>query len=1244
MTQGQSLISAQKSSASTAGRVTDFQAIRIKVASPDDVLAWSYGEVTKPETINYRTRRPEKDGLFSERIFGPTKDYECYCGKYKRIRYKGVICDKCGVEVTRSIVRRERMGHIMLAAPVTHIWFLRSVPSRIGAMLDISLPHLERVIYYAGFIITRVDEEAKKRVLEDIEREYRARLKEARKKKDAEKEELKIKEAFRMAQEDVGGIKRLRVLSEAEHDRLSLRYGEIFESETGAEPIKRLLAELDLKKLSRELASELRKSGPPFSKKILRRLRLVRMFIAARIRPEWMFFTALPVLPPDVRPMVQLDGGRFASSDLNDLYRRVINRNNRLKRLIELKAPEVIVRNEKRMLQEAVDALIDNSARRGRGAQLSLGAKRRPLKSLSDMLKGKQGRFRQNLLGKRADYSGRSVIVIGPELSLNQCGMPKRMALEIFKPFVIRELLARELAHNVRGASRLMEDAPPEVWGILEEVIRGKHVLLNRAPTLHRLSVQAFRPVLIEGLAIQIPAMVCQAFNADFDGDQMAVHLPLTEEAQTEAETLMLPGCNLLKPATGDPIVVPTKDIVFGIYWLTREDESSHRAGSTRPKMFASPEEAVLANQNGFVGLRERIFARVKKGGKKGGEELVETTVGRIKFNEILPDDFPFVNQCLTKKSIRDLISQIVHRYGTECANDVLDKMKDLGFEYSTRSGLSFGKDDLVVPNQKAAIVKQAVKEVDGIQRQYNDGLLTNEERRRRVITVWRRVNDDVAALVPKTLDSRGSIYSIIDSGARGTWTQPAQMAGMKGLVANPSGEIIELPVLSSFKEGFNVLEYFISTHGARKGSTDTALRTASAGYLTRRLVDVAQDIVVRLEDCKTRDLAIIRRQDLKATGEALAEKIVGRTAAEAIKAGRKTLVKAGEMIDRETALVVEREEKIQEVAIRTALKCRAKFGVCQKCYGYDLGYNEPVKLGEAVGIVAAQSIGEPGTQLTMRTFHTGGVASVVDITQGLPRVEEIFEARSPRGKAPLAADDGKVVEIVNQGKLRVIRVRHVSVAKTRARANARLRETKRVAEYTVPAGVTIWVKEGDDVKKGQQLSEGNLDICELIKVCGIDAVERYILQEVKKIYQNTGEAINDKHIEIIIRQMFSRVRIKDPGDSSFMTGDIAERSRLFDVNDKLRKAGKTPARAVQLVMGITKVALSTESFLSAASFQETARVLVQAACDGRVDELRGLKENVIIGKLIPAGTGFRGPIHRERRETETPRNAQPEE
>jgi DNA-directed RNA polymerase subunit beta' len=994
---------------------------------------------------------------------------------------------------------------------------------------------------------------------------------------------------------------------------------------------------MDLKKLSQEIVSNLKKQQDQLpNKKLLRRLRLVHSLMLAKIRPEWMLFTVLPVLPPDIRPMVQLDGGRFASSDLNDLYRRVINRNNRLKRLIELKAPEVIIRNEKRMLQEAVDALIDNSSRRGKGAQSSLGAQRRPLKSLADMLKGKQGRFRQNLLGKRVDYSGRSVIVIGPELSLNKCGIPKKMALEIFKPFVIRELLNREILHNVRGASRLIEDAPPEVWGILEEVIRDKYVLLNRAPTLHRLSVQAFQPALIEGLAIQIPAMVCQAFNADFDGDQMAVHLPLTEEAQAEAEALMVPGRNLLKPATGDPIVVPTQDVVLGLYWLTRELPARVERAA---KVFSSPTEALLAYENGWIELREKILVLIFQNGKAKKPETAETTAGRLIFNEILPDGFSFVNQHMTKKSLRELVAKIADRFGSERANQVLDDMKDLGFEYAARSGISWGMDDLTVPAEKKEIVERASREITTIQNQYQEGLLTNDERRRRVIAIWRRANDELAELIPKRLDQRGSVYSIINSGARGTWTQPVQMAGMKGLVNNPAGETIELPVLSSFKEGFNVLEYFISTHGARKGSTDTALRTASAGYLTRRLVDVAQDVVIREVDCKTKGYIVVKKADCKEYGESFAERIAGRAAIDTIKLGRKIIAEPGDFIAIQDALRAEEHPGIKDVKIRAVLRCRSKFGICQKCYGFDLGYNQPVKIGEAVGIVAAQAIGEPGTQLTMRTFHTGGVASVVDITQGLPRVEEIFEARPPRGKAPIAENDGKVVDIVDQGKLRIIKILDDPAANaktTKKKSRAKSIQGKRFAEYAVSAGATLWVKEGDDVKKGQQLTEGNLDLKELLRISGVEAAERYVLQEVKKIYQtHTGEAVNDKHIEIIVRQMFSRVRIKEKGDSRFVVGDVVDKSRFFETNERLRKSKKKPSRAVQLVMGITKVALSTESFLSAASFQETARVLVQAALEARVDELKGLKENVIIGKLIPAGTGFRGPILRSQENSE---------
>ncbi|MBI1975018.1 MAG: DNA-directed RNA polymerase subunit beta', partial [Parcubacteria group bacterium] len=1098
-------------------KVTDFKSLRLRVASPEEILAWSYGEVVKPETINYRTQKPEKDGLFSERIFGPTKDFECYCGKYKRIRYKGVICDKCGVEVTRASVRRERTGHITLAAPVAHIWFLRGVPSRIGLMLDIPLPQVERVIYYAGYIVIHVDESAKKQVLEEVEKEYQQkvkRLKQSAPGKKREHDRKRLEEAFKATKEELAGIRIRKVLTEAEYHRLSLRYGAIFEASTGAEPIRKFLVETDLKALARSLREELREAQLQSRKKIMKRLKLVLSILRATVRPEWFFITVLPVLPPDLRPMVQLDGGRYASSDLNDLYRRVINRNNRLKRLLELRAPDVIIRNEKRMLQEAVDALVDNAARRGQATQTAMAAQRRPLKSLADFLRGKQGRFRQNLLGKRVDYSGRSVIVIGPELKLHECGLPKRMALEVFKPFVIHELLKREIAHNIRGASRMIEETPPEVWAILEEVIQGKYVLLNRAPTLHRLSVQAFQPVLIEGLAIQIPPMVCQAFNADFDGDQMAVHLPLSIEAQGEAYRLMLSARNLLKPANGEPITVPTKDIVLGIYWLMR----LRPGGKGEGKVFSSVEEALVAHEHGVVALQSPIKVVNPKPLKDGKQEIIETSVGRILFNQVLPQGFPYINKDFRKRELHELIGETIQQHGLELTRDILDKLKFLGFEYATKSGLSWGMDDLVVPPEKKKMIEEAEKKVAEIQRQYHEGLLTIDERRKLVIEVWRDVNDAIAKLVPKTLDPLGPVFSIIDSGARGSWSQPSQMAGMKGLVTNPAGEIIELPVKASFKEGFNVLEYFISTHGGRKGAADTALRTASAGYLTRRLVDVAQDVVIREENCGDTKGVVLTRKDTGELGETFAQRIFSRTTMEDIKVGRKVLVRAGEMISRRVANEVDRAG-VEEVRVHAPLTCRTRFGLCMKCYGYDLGHNEPVAVGEAVGIVAAQAIGEPGTQLTMRTFHTGGVASVVDITQGLPRVEEIFEVRPPKGKAPIAEVDGTVLDIVEKGTNRVIRIRAKEGEKVLGRrqkkGRGRASADTRIVEYLLSPQVALWVKKGDRVRQGTQLAEGNLDLKELLIVSGRVATQNYILKEVKKIYNTAGEAIHDKHIEV---------------------------------------------------------------------------------------------------------------------------------
>ena len=1175
----------------------DFDAIKIKLASPDDILAWSHGEVLKPETINYRTQRPEKDGLFSERIFGPTKDWECYCGKYRRARYKGVICDKCGVEVTRSIVRRERLGHIKLAAPVTHIWFLKNVPSKASLFLNVPLSRLERVVYYAAYIITSVHKEHKERTLADLEREFKAR------KKSAAEEGVKIEELKAGMVETKKLIESLeigQVLSEAEYHSFAKRFGDIFEAGSGAEAVRKILVGMDLKELVGRLERELTHLKDSVKEnRVVKRLKLAKSFLENGMRPEWMVLEVLPVLPPDLRPMVALDGGRYATSDLNDLYRRVINRNNRLKKLMELKAPEVIVTNEKRMLQEAVDALIDNSARLG---TQQLSSQRRPLRSLADMLKGKQGRFRQNLLGKRVDYSGRSVIVVGPHLALDECGLPKRMALELFKPFVIQKIIERELAHNIRNSNRLIEQAPPEVWAILEEVIADRKVLLNRAPTLHRLGVQAFKPLLIEDLSIQVPPLVCTAFNADFDGDQMAVHLPLSEEAQTEARELMLSSLNLLKPATGDPIVTPTQDMVLGCYFLTKVREGALGNG----KIFSSREEAFMAFENGVIALNALIIIRIT-------EEKLETSLGRIIFNAALPEDIGFVNQTVTKKDLSRIVGGIINRYGLEVSKRCLDAIKKVGFEYATYSGVSWGMDDLLVPPEKGKILKDTEAEEALVRRQFEEGLLTNEERRERVIELWKKASDYLGKkIVPQALDPHSPVYTIIDSGARGSWSQPAQMMGMKGLVANPQGDTIELPIKSSYKEGFGVLEYFISTHGSRKGLTDTALKTASAGYLTRRLVDVSQDIIIREEDCRTKEGIEIVRTDGLEFGHAFANRLFSRTVLEDVKVGNKILVRAGDIVDRATAKEIE-ASKVTSVKIRSPIICKSLYGVCAACYGYDLGNNAPIKMGQAVGIVAAQSIGEPGTQLTMRTFHIGGVAGI-DITHGLPRVEEIFEVRPPKGKAFLAEEDGAVASIEEKGLMRVIRI--AALAKGKVKGG-------HLSEYVIPRSAWIYVKVGDEVKKGQQLSEGPLDLKELFLLRGRREVERYVVNEVQKIYLSEGASINNKHIEVIVRQMFSRVKVLSAGDADFVQGDVVEKSVFLDANRKVKARGEVPAKAQQLLMGITKVALSTESFLSAASFMETARVLINGAVEAKVDSLRGLKENVIIGRLIPAGTGF---------------------
>ncbi len=1179
-------------------RVTDLESIRIKIASPDNILAWSFGEVTKPETINYRTQRSEKEGLFDERIFGPEKDYECYCGKYRKIRYKGVVCDRCGVEVTKSSVRRERMGHIKLAAPCSHIWFLRGLPSRMGLVLDIPATSLERVIYFASYIITKVNEEEKQKAAQEIEEEFKQKLKG---KSDEEKQDLKG--ARDKAKEELKSFQLMKIISEAEYQNLSLKYGQVFEAGTGAESLRKIFEEVDLKKVLSQVKKSLQDASVQAKRKLLLRLRLVQGMIQSDIRPEWMFLTHLPVLPPDLRPMVQLDGGRYASSDLNDLYRRVINRNNRLKYLLDIGAPDVIVRNEKRMLQEAVDALIDNSMRKGQMTQATTGG-RRLLKSLADMLKGKQGRFRQNLLGKRVDYSGRSVIVVGPSMSLNNVGLPKHMALELFKPFVIQKILERELAFNVRGANRLIEQRTDDVWAILEEVVKDRLVLLNRAPTLHRLGIQAFYPLLVEGEAIRLHPLVCSAYNADFDGDQMAVHVPLSKEAQQEAKDLMLSSQNLLKPATGSPVAGPRQDMVLGCYYLTGSDKE----GGKNQKNFGSAEEAMLAMEAGVVGLREMVKVRLSK--DWGGDDisLIETTVGRIIFNESLPSGFFFVNEQIAAKKMERLVADIIKNYPAKEAPGMLDKIKELGFEYATKSGITWGMDDLRVPPEKEALLVEARKEVEVIDSHFAKGFLSKEERSSKVIEIWQRVKSSIEKLVPKALPENGSVTSIIESGARGSWSQSVQMAGMKGLVINPAGRIIELPVISSFKEGFNVLEYFISTHGARKGTADTALRTSTAGYLTRRLIDVAHDVLVTLPDCKDKGGITAFKDEAEELGQNIALKLVGRISLAEIKG----IVKKGEYIDWEKAQKIGEDEKINEIQIRSPLSCKTVRGLCQRCYGWDMGKNEEIELGSAVGIVAAQSIGEPGTQLTMRTFHTGGVAGGGDITQGLPRVEEIFEGRMPSGKAIISEVDGKVIDISTDG---LVKIQGKDIE-----AKAKKDE---VFEYQIPAKMALWVKNGDLITKGQQLCEGHLDLQEIFALKGKDITSRYIVKEVQSIYSSQGASIHDKHIETIARQMFSRVRIKNSGDTNFTEGEIIERAIFLEENARIKKLGKKEAEITQLLLGISKIALSTDSFLSSASFQETSRVLIKASLEGKEDRLRGLKENVIIGKLIPAGTGY---------------------
>ncbi|RJQ31541.1 DNA-directed RNA polymerase subunit beta' [Candidatus Parcubacteria bacterium] len=1190
-------------------KVTDFESIVLKLASPERILSWSHGEVTKPETINYRTQRPERNGLFCERIFGPEKDFECYCGKYKRIRYKGIVCEKCGVEVTNSIVRRERMGHIALAAPVSHIWFLKGAPSRIGMLLDIKSTDLDKVIYFAGYIITKVIDGEKAAAYKALDVEYKGKLKDVQTKEEKDA----LKSSMLKAKSELDSLVLYRVLTELEYYNLSMKYGEIFEAETGAEAIYNIFRSIDLDDFRKKLEPQLQAATGQDKLKYVARINLLKSMKSAAIRPEWMFLTTLPVIPPSLRPMVALDGGRHATSDLNDLYRRVINRNNRLKKLVEIKAPEVICRNEKRILQEAVDALIDNTMRKGQNLAMAQG-QRRPLKSLAEMLKGKPGRFRQNLLGKRVDYSGRSVIVVGPDLKMSQCGLPKHMALELFRPFVIAELIKREIAYNIRGAGKLIDEKIPEVWAILEEIIKDKRVLLNRAPSLHRLSIQAFQPVLIEGNAIQLHPMVCHAFNADFDGDQMAVHVPLGEEAQAEARDIIASVKNLLKPGSGDPVVDPSQDMVLGCYWLTGVKEGAQGEGN----YYSDPADAILANDFGKTDIRAKIKIQSNEATKYKGEGgFLETTVGRLLFNGILPEDFPYINEELGKKALSKLVAQLIEKYGIDATPDILDKIKEFGFKYATASGISWGYQDVRIPVKKGEILAQAEKEANEIKNQYQEGLLTDSERYNKVIEIWQGAKNKIEELVPGAIDKMGPIYAMISSAARGTLSQLAQMTGMKGLMVNPAGKIIDFPVRSSYKEGLGILEYFITTHGARKGEADTALKTSKAGYLTRRLIDVSHDVVIGEEDCGEKEGITISRKRVESYGKKFSARIFGRT----LVSSAGTL-KKGHLLSVTDAKRLEADPEIEEVKIFSPITCQAKRGICKKCYGYDLGTNKEINIGEAVGIVAAQAVGEPGTQLTMKTFHKGGIAVGGDITMGLPRIEEIFELRNPKNPAVVCDVDGEIIDIesVTEGPEAKTADKVITVLIERETAKGK-EESKK---FYIPFARFITVKKGDKIKQGDVLTDGSLNIKEYFAIAGKDKTQEYILKEVDKVYAMQGATINEKHIEVIIRQMFSRFKVLDVGETDLNLGELADARKITEANEKAEQDGKPSATVEQIVMPIAKVALSTASFLSAASFQDTARVLIKTAVVGGEDKLRGLKENVIVGRLIPAGTGFR--------------------
>ncbi len=1384
--------------------------LRISLASPETIRSWSYGEVLKPETINYRRLRPEKDGLFCEAIFGPTRDWQCYCGKYKNIRYKGIVCDKCGVEVTRSSVRRERMGHIDLAAPVAHVWYTRRVPSYLGLLLDISRRNLDRVLYFAQYVVTYVDEDARQKALKRLDEKIaaieseqaaqsNAKIREVKSERDANVEALDdrrkeietkfdeeiaekldpiIKAGQRLEQnlqddmgsspktdihfpdteivvvkagetitnkhisevqkivkdrleELEGGLKeqkqleldlvdqdleslraqadldmeglrsqledesatardqnsRLRdellelrpltFMGESRYRELKSRWGQVFRADMGAEAFYDILRRIDLDKLAEELWHEVRTSrSKQKRKKATKRLKVVEAFRRSGNQPEWMVLAVLPVIPPDLRPMVQLDGGRFATSDLNDLYRRVINRNNRLKRLLELGAPDVIVRNEKRMLQEAVDSLIDNSQR---GKALSRRG-RRELKSLSDMLKGKKGRFRRNLLGKRVDYSGRSVIVVGPSLKLYQCGLPKSMALELYRPFVISRLVSHNYAANVRGAKRFIERNRPEVWEVLEEVIKERPVLLNRAPTLHRLGIQAFEPTLIEGSAIQLHPLVTTAFNADFDGDQMAVHVPLSQKAVWEARQLMLSSRNLLKPADGEPIISPSKDMVLGVYYLTTEGEDREHLGDGR--IFGTMDEVEMAYQLSQVEIHSKIKLYTstwydEEGSRMPEPEyrLIDTTIGRVLFNQVLPEEVQFVNQVLEKGALKDLVAELYEIVGEAGTPDVADRIKDIGFAYATQSGYTLAVSDITVPEEKGEIISESLQQAEGIQRDFRRGLLTEQEQNERLIEIWQKTTNDLSNIVKETLDPNGNLASMANSGATKGGFQPiSQLAGMRGLMADPSGRIIPLPIRSNFREGLTALEYFISTHGARKGLADTALRTADAGYLTRRLVDIAQDVIINDEDCETLDGLMIHSSD-DIAGQSMGNRIFGRYAAEPVidPSTGEVLVDRNEMITLEEVRKITNAE-IEQVSVRSPLTCELTHGICAKCYGMDLGRGKLVDVGSAVGIVAAQSIGEPGTQLTLRTFHTGGVAAVGDITTGLPRVEELFEARkTPKGEAVVTEIAGiaYVEQSDRYSDLRVVRVEHSEMigeeydlpggyeilvkdggevkegevlasldeATINAQNAGKVRiegsedgETEKIVvsfevrqeeEYEIPSNARLLVKSGDHVEPGEALTEGSLNPHLILKIQGRQECQKYLLSEVQKVYRSQGQNINDKHFEVITRKMMSKVQITRPGDTEFLPGDLVDYLELKRENEKLLGEGLRPARYIEILLGITKASLSTESFLSASSFQHTIKVLAQAAIAASEDNLYGLKENVIIGKLIPAGTGF---------------------